>query len=110
MRLRVPASIHTFPRVDRMHWLGWLPETTITDDPSEVADLYRAIDPNAKYLLHWHVTRYQELYRGEWIQYRIDLQGLPHVVLRAHQRQRPLTSVIRASPALPTLLSTPSVS
>lgn len=69
------TNFDTLPAFDRMHWLGWLPKTTITRNPSEVQDLKGAVDPDAKYLLKVGRRTYQELYDGKWIQYRTDSYG-----------------------------------
>jgi hypothetical protein len=92
------GKVDQYPIWNRVFLLGWLPESTITDDPTLVADTYGATDPNAKYLLRLGpqndfdcisyklVTlggitgndntdirkcyRYQELYNGNWVQYK----------------------------------------
>lgn len=92
------GKVDQYPIWNRVFIHGWLPESTITDDPTLVADTYGATDPNAKYLLHLGpqndfdcisyklVTvggiagadntdirkcyRYQELYNGSWVQYK----------------------------------------
>jgi hypothetical protein len=96
--MTVGGAADQYPVWNRVFILGWLPESTITDDPTLVADTYGATDPNAKYLLRLGplndfdcisyvlVTfggftdndntdirkchRYQELYNGNWIQYK----------------------------------------
>lgn len=69
------ANFDTFPAFDRVHWVGWLPRTTITTNPALVSDLKDATDRNAKYILKVGQRRYQELYNGKWIQYRTDQFG-----------------------------------
>jgi hypothetical protein len=92
------GKVDQYPIWNRVFIHGWLPESTITDDPTLVADTYGATDPNAKYLLRLGpqndfdcisyklVTvggiagadntdirkcyRYQELYNGSWVQYK----------------------------------------
>jgi hypothetical protein len=96
------GKVDQYPIWNRVFIVGWLPESTITDDPTLVADTYGATDPNAKYLLRlgpqndfdcisyklvtlggiaeWvhpndntdirKCYRYQELYNGNWVQYK----------------------------------------
>ena len=45
------GKVDQYPIWNRVFIHGWLPESTITDDPTLVADTYGATDPNAKYLL-----------------------------------------------------------
>jgi hypothetical protein len=87
-----------YPVWNRVFIHGWLPESTITDDSALIADTYGATDPNANYLLRLgpqsdfdcisyvplaidgitgtdyadirKCHRYQELYNGNWIQYK----------------------------------------
>ena len=98
----VGGKVDQYPIWNRVFIHGWLPESTITDDPTLVADTYGATDPNAKYLLRlgpqndfdctsyklvtfggiaqWvhpndntdimKCYRYQELYNGNWVQYK----------------------------------------
>jgi hypothetical protein len=98
----VGGKVDQYPIWNRVFIVGWLPESTITDDPTLVADTYGAKDPNAKYLLRlgpqndfdctsyklvtfggiaqWvhpndntdimKCYRYQELYNGNWVQYK----------------------------------------
>ena len=100
--MTVGGKVDQYPIWNRVFIQGWLPESTITDDPALVADTYGATDPNAKYLLrlgpqndfdcisyklvtlngigYWvHPNdntdirtcyRYQELYNGNWVQYK----------------------------------------
>jgi hypothetical protein len=96
--MTVGGKVDQYPIWNRVFIHGWLPESTITDDPTQVADTYGATDPNAKYLLRLGpqndfdcisyklVTlggiagadntdirkcyRYQELYNGNWVQYK----------------------------------------
>ena len=96
--MTVGGKVDQYPIWNRVFILGWLPESTITDDPTQVADTYGATDPNANYLLRLGpqndfdcisyklVTlggitgndntdirkcyRYQELYNGNWVQYK----------------------------------------
>ena len=98
------GKVDQYPIWDRVFIHGWLPESTITDDPTLIADTYGATDPNAKYLLRLgpqndfdcisyvpvridgldgvdsklatdyndirKCHRYQELYNGNWVQYK----------------------------------------
>ena len=92
------GKVDQYPIWNRVFIHGWLPESTITDDPTLIADTYGATDPNAKYLLRLgpqndfdcisyklltiggitgnddndirKCHRYQELYNGNWVQYK----------------------------------------
>ena len=94
------GKVDQYPIWNRVFIHGWLPESTITDDPTLIADTYVATDPNAKYLLRLgpqndfdcisyvpvkidgfdgvgtdytdirKCHRYQELYNGSWVQYK----------------------------------------
>jgi hypothetical protein len=75
--MRQSGRIDTLPAANRLHWLNWLTAETVTRDPSEISDLSGAISSDAKYLLDIGIgadglQRYQELFEGEWIQYRWD--------------------------------------
>ncbi|MDB2645195.1 hypothetical protein N9Y37_12165, partial [Luminiphilus sp.] len=75
--MRQQGRIDTLPAYNRLYWLGWLPSSTITQDRSQISDLSGAINANARYLLDIGtgedgLQRYQELFEGEWIQYRVD--------------------------------------
>ena len=67
----------TLPAYDRLYWLNWLTEATITLDPAQITDLSGALSADSQYLLDIGtgsdgLQRYQELFEGEWIQYRIE--------------------------------------
>jgi hypothetical protein len=75
--MRQSGRVDTLPAANRLHWLNWLTAETVTRDPSEISDLSGAISSDAKYLLDIGIgadglQRYQELFEGEWIQYRWD--------------------------------------
>ena len=65
------GDFFTYPIYNRVYITGWLPETTITTDPSLIQDSYNATDPTKKYLLKLGDFRYQELFNGSWYQYRV---------------------------------------
>lgn len=69
------TNFDTLPAFDRMHWLNWLPKSTITTKPSLITDLKGSTDPNAKYILKVGTSCYQERYDGKWIQYKTDQYG-----------------------------------
>ena len=78
--MRQMGRIDTLPAANRMNWLNWLTFETITTDPSEISDLSGAVSSDATYLLDIGfgadgLQRYQELFEGEWIQYRWDNDG-----------------------------------
>ena len=67
----------TLPAYNRLYWLNWLTEATITLDPAQITDLSGALSADSQYLLDIGtgsdgLQRYQELFEGEWIQYRIE--------------------------------------
>ena len=67
----------TLPAYNRLYWLNWLTEATITLDPAQIKDLSGALSADSQYLLDIGtgsdgLQRYQELFEGEWIQYRIE--------------------------------------
>lgn len=67
----------TLPAYNRLYWLNWLTEGTITLDPAQITDLSGALSADSQYLLDIGtgsdgLQRYQELFEGEWIQYRIE--------------------------------------
>ena len=64
-----------YPIYNRIYIMGWLPDTTVTTDPSLVEDSYNATDPTKKYLLKLGDFRYQELFNGSWYQYRVPSFG-----------------------------------
>lgn len=82
------GKVDQYPIWNRIYIMDWLTESAITDDPNLVVDSYGASDPDAKYLLRLGpandfdcqnefgvaVTchRYQELYNGNWVQYKTD--------------------------------------
>lgn len=75
--MRQMGRIDTLPAANRMSWLNWLTAETVTKDPNKISDLSGAISSDAKYLLDIGIgadglQRYQELFEGEWIQYRWD--------------------------------------
>ena len=83
--MRQQGRIDTLPAYNRLYWLGWLPSSTITQDPSQISDLSGAINANARYLLDIGtgedgLQRYQELFEDEWIQYRVDANTLYYEV------------------------------
>ena len=60
-----------------MYWLSWLHATTITLNPNLISDLSGAMSTENKYLLDIGIgsdglQRYQELFEGTWIQYRLE--------------------------------------
>ena len=85
-----------YPAWNRIFMHDWLPETAITEDPTEIVDLKNATDPNLKYLLKLGPESdyecfeesqfgrkkrlchtYQELYDGSWIQYKAGPSNNP---------------------------------
>jgi len=82
------GEVDQYPIWNRIYIMGWLGEETITTNPAELADTYQATDRSKKYLLRlgpesdfscldeWGVTqtchRYQEKYKGTYVQYRAD--------------------------------------
>ena len=65
------GDFFTYPIVERIYLMGWLPETAITTNPSLVQDSYNTTDPTKQYLLKLGNFRYQELFNGTWYQYRV---------------------------------------
>ena len=83
--MRQQGRIDTLPAYNRMYWLGWLGGSTITQDPSQIIDLSGATNADAPYLLDIGtekdgLQRYQELFEGQWIQYRVDANTLYYEV------------------------------
>ena len=75
--MRQGGRVDTLPAYDRMYWLNWLPDTTTTLNPNLVSDLGGATSAENKYLLDIGtgsdgLQRYQELFEGTWIQYRVQ--------------------------------------
>lgn len=82
------GRVDQYPIWNRIYILDWLTESAITEDPSLITDYYDATDPTAKYLLRLGPQndfecqdefgvlvmchRYQELYNGNWVQYKTD--------------------------------------
>jgi len=71
------GRVDTLPAFDRIHWVNWLPSSTVTPDPSKISDLSGATSNQNQYLLDIGigsdgVQRYQELFEGSWIQYRVE--------------------------------------
>ena len=71
------GRVDTLPAYDRLYWLDWVPSSTITPDPSRIRDLSGATSNQNQYLLDIGVgsdglQRYQELFEGAWIQYRVE--------------------------------------
>ncbi len=67
----------TLPAYNRLYWNNWLTEATITLDPALITDLSGAMSADNQYLLDIGkgsdgLQRYQELFEGDWIQYRIE--------------------------------------
>ena len=75
--MRSGGRTDTLPAYNRLYWLDWLTEATITLDPAQIKDLSGAESADNQYLLdigkgNDGLQRYQELFEGEWIQYRIE--------------------------------------
>ena len=64
-----------YPIYNMIYIMGWLPDSTVTTDPALIEDSYNASDPTKKYLLKLGDFRYQELFNGNWYQYRVPSFG-----------------------------------
>ena len=82
------GSIESFsmlPAWDRYFWTKWLPQSTITTDSSQVADLYNKSKPADAQLKYIYEVKkgdnlgrggtYMEKYKKQWYSYTVDAMG-----------------------------------